>query len=95
MCRWFENKIKEKRTFLNDVWFSDEGPFLLSGHINTKNNVFWGTQTPDKGPQRDFHSVICRHIVVMSKRGIIRLLWFEDADGEAVTVTKKVLHCGA
>jgi len=27
--------------FLDNVWFSDEAHFLLSGHVNSKNNIFW------------------------------------------------------
>ena len=46
MCRWFAQKIDEKEEFLDNVWFSDEAHFLLSGHVNSKNWVFWGAQNP-------------------------------------------------
>ena len=39
MCQWFENKIEEDPDFLDDVWFSDEAHFLLSGHVNSKNKL--------------------------------------------------------
>ena len=29
-----------------NVWFSDEAHFLLSGHVNSKNNIFWGSTPP-------------------------------------------------
>jgi len=29
--------------FLDNVWFSDEAHFLWSGHVNSKNNIFWGS----------------------------------------------------
>uniref|UniRef100_UPI00358E2E41 uncharacterized protein n=1 Tax=Myxine glutinosa TaxID=7769 RepID=UPI00358E2E41 len=89
MCRWFENKIEEDPDFLDDVWFSDEAHFLLCGHVNSKNNVFWGTQAPDEVLQRPLHSVKCTAWVAISKHGIIGPFWFEDADEEAVTVTKE------
>ena len=40
MCEWFCGKIDEDLDFLDNVWFSDEAHFLLSGHVNSKNNIF-------------------------------------------------------
>ena len=40
MCHWFCNKIDAVPGFLDNVWFSDEAHFLLSGHVNSKNNSF-------------------------------------------------------
>ena len=40
MCQWFESKIEENPEFLQNVWFSDEAHFSLSGHVNSKNSVF-------------------------------------------------------
>ena len=37
MYRWFCDKIDMDPDFLDDVWFSDEAHFLLSGHVNSKN----------------------------------------------------------
>ena len=42
MYRWFCQNIEVNPDFLKDVWFSDEVHFLLSGHVNKKNCVFWG-----------------------------------------------------
>ena len=89
MYRWFENKIEEDPHFLDDVWFSDEAHFLLCGQVNSKNNVFWGTQAPDEVLQRPLHSVKCTAWVAISKHGIIGPFWFENANEEAVTVTKE------
>ena len=33
MCRWFCDKVDENPDFLDDLWFSDETHFLLSGHV--------------------------------------------------------------
>ena len=71
MCQWFCNKIDDEPDFLDNVWFSDEAHFLLSGHVNSKNNVFWGSSRPDFYLQRPLHSVKCTAWVAISKHGII------------------------
>lgn len=86
MCRWFCDKIDEDPDFLDDVWFSDEAHFLLSGHVNSKNNIFWGTTPPEDCLQRPLHSIKCTAWVAMSKHGIIGPFWFEDENQCAVTV---------
>ena len=46
MCQWFCDKIDTVPGFLDNVWFSDEAHFLLSGHVNSKNNILWGSTAP-------------------------------------------------
>jgi len=43
MCQWFCDKIDAVPDFFDNVWFSDEAHFLLSGHVNSKNNILWGS----------------------------------------------------
>ena len=86
MCRWFCDKIDKDPDFLDDVWFSDETHFLLSGHGNSKNNIFWGTTPPEDCLQRPLHSIKCTAWVAMSKHGIIGPFWFEDENQHSVTV---------
>ena len=85
MCEWFCGKIDEDPDFLDNVWFSDEAHFLLSGHVNSKNNIFWGSAPPEHCLQRPLHSIICTAWVALSKHGIIGPYWFED-DEHAITV---------
>ena len=40
MCKWCCDTIEDNPDFLDHVWFSDEAYFLLSGHVNSKNNVY-------------------------------------------------------
>ena len=40
---------------LDHVWFSDKAHFLLSGYVNSKNNVYWGTAPPQDVLQRPLH----------------------------------------
>ena len=77
MCEWFCNMLENDENFLENVWFSDEAHFLLSGHVNSKNIVFWGSEVPDEV----LHSVKCTAWLAMSKHGIIGPYWFEDDDG--------------
>ena len=78
MCQWFCDKI-------DNVWFLDEAHFLLSGHMNSKNNIFWGRTPTELCLQRPLHSVKCTARVAISKHGIIGLFWFED-DEHSVTI---------
>jgi hypothetical protein len=89
MCQWFSQKIDDDEEFLNDVWFSDEAHFLLNGHVNSKNWVFWGSENPHRVVGRPLHSKKCTAWVAISKHGIIGPFFFEDALGDAVTVTKE------
>ena len=57
--QWFCDKIDAVPDFLDNVWFSDEAHFLLSGHVNSKNNIFWGSTPPEHFLQRPLHSVKC------------------------------------
>ena len=43
ISQWFESKTEENPNFLQNVWFSDEAHFSLSGHVNSKNSMFWGS----------------------------------------------------
>ena len=77
-CQWFCDKIDTVPDFLDNVWFSDEVHFLLSGHVNSKNNIFWGSTSPEHCLQRPLHSVKCTAWVAISKHGVIGPFWFED-----------------
>ena len=89
MCHWFQNTIECDPDFLNHVWFSDEAHLMLSGHVNSKNNVFWGTKAPEEVLQRPLYSLKCTAWVAISKHCIIGPYWFEDDNKEALTVTKE------
>ena len=86
MCEWFCDTIEDNPDFLDHVWFSDEAHFLLSGHVNSKNNVYWGTTALEDVLQRPLHSTKCTAWVAISKNGIIGPYWFEDETGRPQTV---------
>ena len=86
MCQWFCDKIDAVPDFLDNVWCSDEAYFLLSGHMNSKNNIFWGSTHPEYCLQRLLHSVRCIGWVAISKHGMIGPFWFEDDNEWSVTI---------
>ena len=63
--------------------------FLLSGHVNSKNNIFWGSTPPEFCLQRPIHSVKCTAWVAISKHGVIGPFWFEDDNMRYVQVLGK------
>jgi len=54
----------------------------LSGHVNSKNNIFWGSTPPEHCLQRPLHSVKCVAWVAISKHGIFGPFWFGDDNRE-------------
>jgi len=63
-----------------------EAHFLLSGHMNSKNHILWGSTPPEHSLQRPLHSVKCTAWVAISKHGIIGPFWFEDNNKRSVTI---------
>ena len=86
MCHWFQNTIECDPDFLDHAWFSDEAHFMLSGHVNRKNNVFWGTQAPEEVLQKLLYSLKCTAWVAISKLGPY---WYENENKKALIVTKE------
>ena len=78
MCRWFCDKVDENPDFREDLWFSDKAHFLFLGHVNSKNNIFWGSTPPEDYLQWPLHFIKCTAWVAISKHGIIGPYWFED-----------------
>ena len=39
MCQRFCDRIDDVPDIFDDAWLSDEAHFMLSGHVNSKNNV--------------------------------------------------------
>ena len=58
----------------------------MSGHVNSKNKIFWGSTSPEHCLQRPLHSLKCTAWVAISKHGIIGPFWFEDDNEQCVTI---------
>ena len=87
MCQWFQEQFDVDESFIHNVWFSDEAHFLLSGHVNSKNNIHWGSSPPDKVLTRPLHSAKVTVWAAISRHGIIGPFFFEDEDGSTTTVS--------
>ena len=49
------------KEFLNNLWFSGEAHFLLNGHVNSKNWVFWESESRWMfSAFKKVHSMDCR-----------------------------------
>ena len=68
------------------IIFSDEAHFNLGGYVNKQNCRIWDTENPHAYIEKPTHSkrvtVWCR----FWSRGIIRPIFFENKQGEAITV---------
>lgn len=62
--------------------------FLMSRHVNSKNNLLWGTATANEVLQRPVHLKKSIALLAMSKHGMIGPYWFEDENEELLTITK-------
>lgn len=58
-CDWISAKVDEKPSFLDNVWFTDEAHFHLSGHVNKQNMRFWGTENPHEVQEKPLHVEKC------------------------------------
>ena len=89
MCRWFCDKVDGNPNFLDNLWFADETHFLLSGHVNSKNSIFWDSTPPKGCLQRLLHSIKCTAWVSISKHGTIEPHWFQDESEMSLMVNSQ------
>ena len=80
--RFAENAALDKKKII----FSNEAHFDLGRYVNKQNCSIWGTENPNAFIEKPTHpkriTVWCR----FWSRGIIRQFFFENEQGEAVTV---------
>ena len=75
-CRFWQKKIV----------FSDEVHFDLGGHVNKQNCSIWGTENPHAYIEKPTHPKRVTVWCGFWSRGIVGLFFFENEQGEAVTV---------
>ena len=74
---YFQQKSIHAAQLQLKEWFGchefpvNEAHFLLSGHMNSKNHILWGSTPPEHSLQRQLHSVKCTAWVTISKHWII------------------------
>ena len=88
IAKKFLEKIQSQDRFLSLLWISDEAHFHLNGKVNSKTNVFWGTQRPIEVAEKPLHSEKCTAWAAISAKGIIGPFFFEE-NHKAVTITKE------
>ena len=76
------------KSFLSLLWTSDEAHCYLDGQVNSKNNIFWGSQKPDMVATRPLHSKKVTVWCALSERGIIGPFFFEE-NGKTTTVNSE------
>ena len=89
MCEVFLQRIRTDPGWLDNVWFSDESHFHLSGKVNKTHCVFWGKSKPDKVLQQPLHSKKVTVWAAFSSHGIIGPYFFEDDTGNALSVNSE------
>lgn len=89
MCNWFNEKMERDQDWIKHVWFTDEAHFHLAGQVNSRNNVYWGTQPPLEVVERPLHSAKVTVWCALSSQGIIGPYFLEDEDGHTVTINQQ------
>ena len=83
--KWACDRLTEDADFdkkkKKNIIFSDEAHFDLGGYVNNQNCRIWDTENP--------HGYITKRVTVwcgFCSRGILGQFFFENEEGEAVTV---------
>ena len=86
-CHGLVNIVNDQ--VLNNLLMTDEANFHLCGYVNTQNCRYWASQNPQELFERPLHS---EKVVVwcgLTSSGIIGPYFFEDEEGNAVTVNSQ------
>ena len=73
MCTEFQRKMEQDPAWIQNVWFTDKAHVLLSGHVHSKNCVYWSDHPPDYVLERPLHAVKCTARVALSSCGLMAL----------------------
>jgi hypothetical protein len=78
-CRWFKNLICGNIGVLDQVFFTDEAWFHLSGYINSQTYGTWRTENPHNYPENPLHPQKIGVWCAISRHRIIGPLFFETS----------------
>ena len=84
--KWACDRLTEDSVFGKKVIFSDEAHFDLGGYVNKQNCRIWGTKNPHAYIENWTHPKRVTVWCGFWTRHIIGLFFFENEQGEAVTV---------
>lgn len=82
----FANEMLERFTSFNNIFFSDEAHFHLTGHVNRQNCRYWSDVNPQLKHQTPLHSPKVTVWAALSASVIIGPYFFEDQRSRPVTV---------
>ena len=85
-AQWFLDQNQADVNFLSHLIMSDEAHFDLSGYVNKQNCRIWARQNPYAIHERPLHDVRVTVWCGVTMRGIIGPFFFEDENGNCVTV---------
>ena len=79
-------RLCEDATFIENIIFSDEAHFHLTGHVNNHNSRIWSAENPREIQERPLHSL---HVTVWCGISASRVYgpYFFENDNATVTVT--------
>nr|XP_005998403.1 PREDICTED: uncharacterized protein LOC102358965 [Latimeria chalumnae]XP_005998404.1 PREDICTED: uncharacterized protein LOC102358965 [Latimeria chalumnae] len=78
-CQQFKSKIHNSPGFLDELTFSDETTFHISGKVNRHNCRIWGTEKPQEVWQHERDSPKINVWCALRKSRIIGPFFFEEA----------------
>jgi hypothetical protein len=78
-CRCFKNLIRGNIGFLEQVFFTDEAWFHLSGYENSQNYQTWRNENPHNYTETHLHPQEIGVWCAISRRRIIVPLFFETS----------------
>ena len=85
-CQTISERIGNNPGYLGLMLFNDEAHFHLSGHVNKQNMRFWASQQPHKHTHQLLSQEKLTLWCAIGKGGIFGPYFFEDNDGNFVTV---------
>ena len=83
---WACDQFAEDADFSKKIIFSDEAYFHLGGYVNKQNCHIWGTENQHAYIEKPTHSKRDTVWCGFCLRGVIGPFFFENEQGEAVTV---------
>jgi len=89
------NHFENDPSILNNIWFSDEAVFHLSGRVNRHNTRIWGTENPKVIEEKERDSPKLVVWCAISAKGIIGPYFFRDDTRRTTTVTGEKLFGNA
>lgn len=78
-CRWFNNLLATKgNDILDNVFYSDEAWFHLSGYVHSQNSRLWSAENPHAFHESPLHDLKVGVWIAISRSRIVGPIFFHD-----------------